>query len=190
MYHLARQRSAGRAAEALHVDSLMRRQGSNILLIYIGSARCPWCADPRVPGALKSLHERVRTQAESAGMGFRSVGIAVDLRPEEGLRHLRKVGPMFRELASGGEWQGLAVAPLIWGDSLGRPGTPQVLVVHRRVIQIPSDIAATRTEISDQHVVFRAVGLDQILDWAAAGLHVPAARGASPAVVPANSGAI
>ncbi|MDX2121610.1 MAG: hypothetical protein SF070_11220 [Gemmatimonadota bacterium] len=166
---LASDARAERVAATRHADSLATRDGPGLLAVYIGSSRCPWCRDPKVPVLLREIHARMIALADSIGVGYRMVGLAVDQQPEPGLGHLRRVGRMFNEMSSGGEWQGLAVSPLLWGALSGEPGTPQVILLRRTVRRMVPDSGPVRFEIADEMVLRRLVGLNAIEQWVNAG---------------------
>ncbi|MBL8978840.1 MAG: hypothetical protein JNM53_10525 [Gemmatimonadetes bacterium] len=166
---LASDARAERVAAGRRADSLAAREGPGLVVVYIGSSRCPWCRDPKVPGLLREIHANMIAVAESLGVGYRMVGLAVDQQPERGLGHLGQVGPMFSEVSSGGEWQGLAVSPLLWGALAGEAGTPQVIVLRRTVRRMVPDSGPVRIEIAGEAVLRRLVGLNAIEQWVNAG---------------------
>lgn len=86
---LASDARAERVAATRHADSLATRDGPSLLVVYIGSSRCPWCRDPKLPGLLEAVHGWAMAYADSLGMGYRMVGLAVDRQAESGLDHLR-----------------------------------------------------------------------------------------------------
>lgn len=173
--------SRARSSRAAAMRSVVERGmsvGRGYLLVYIGDSRCGWCNDPRLPLLLKSVHLHFSAIAASTGTGYRMVGVAVDVVPEKGLRHLRQVGPMFLEVASGGGWQSLGVSGIGAGAVEGRERTPQLVLLDRWVSDARSDTTKPATEVSGQRVIRRLFGVKEIEDWVAAGM--PIGLAASP----------
>lgn len=162
-----------RVATRRRADSLAIREGPSLLAVYIGSSRCAWCLDPAVPGLLQGIHRRMTAIAESLNVGYRMAGVAVDRHPSQGLDHLRRVGPMFAEVSSGGEWQGLFVSSLIIPHDSGVMATPQILIIGRSVRHLENDTVPTQVEIADQWLLHRVVGLKAIERWTAEGYRLP-----------------
>lgn len=165
-----------RVATKRRADSLAIREGPSLLAVYVGSSRCAWCLDPTVPGLLQGIHQRMTAIAESLNVGYRMAGVAVDRHPGQGLDHLRQVGPMFAEVSSGGEWQGLSVSSLGTPHDPGVMATPQILIIGRSVRHHVNDTAPTQVEIADQWLLHRVVGLKAIERWTAEGYRLPLSR--------------
>ena len=147
--------------------------GRSLLLVYVGDSRCAWCRDPRMPVLLQRIQAHVSAVAESSSVGFRMAGIAVDPIPEQGLRHLRQVGPMFLEVASGGGWQSLGIAGIGADSAGGRESTPQLILLERWVSDARSDTALQVAVVSRQRVIRRLIGVAEIEAWVDEGMPTP-----------------
>ncbi|MBW3630223.1 MAG: hypothetical protein KY464_13105 [Gemmatimonadetes bacterium] len=154
------------------------REGTELVLVYIGSSGCVPSNHEDLPGALEQLKVRLRDRADGGRRGFATVGIARDWVVDEGLAHLRKYGS-FDEVMAGRNWMNAGVRRYVWEEIPGEASTPQVLVVERAV----GDVAARGIQYGTQgeRLVVRKVGTDEILAWAQQGAPLPELAAVSPA---------
>jgi len=150
-------------------------EGREILLAYVGRSDCVWSQDPSLPGLLRQVHGMIQDRARALNIRYRAVGIALDREPESGLRHLRQVGPMFTEVASGGQWLSLFATPFFWQDFPGEPATPQLIIIAREVSRHGGEGETITFGVEGQRVILRVVGLQEIREWTRAGAPVPMA---------------
>ncbi len=149
---------AGRYAPAAAQEA-----GEEIVLVYVGSSKCAWSNAPELPGIVRALKRDLLARARAEGRGFAAAGVARDVRAAAGLAHLEKFGA-FDEVMAGRSWANAGVQKYMYGNMPGPGATPQILVVARTL-----DYDHGHVSISDERVLARAVGLEEITEWAAKG---------------------
>ena len=134
--------------------------GEEVVLVYLGAASCGWSNIDGLPDAVRRIrdHWYALTRGE-AGTGFATVGIARDVNIDAGIEHLAKYGP-FDEAVVGRGWLNVGFFKYVYGEMPGPAATPQVLVVQRTVHR-----TGGQTWISDERVLRRFVGADEIMQW-------------------------
>ncbi len=156
--------------QAFHRLDSLRRAGSQLALVYIGSARCSWCNNPALPGYLRTIKDSLELRARRAGLRLTTIGIAVDVFQTEGTDHLRKAGS-FDEISAGGSWVNGGAVAYIW-NRYGLPAsTPQVLVIKRSIVRESGEAVTYRVEA--ESLLARKVGLRPIESWVNGGVQVP-----------------
>lgn len=133
--------------------------GEEVALVYLGAASCAWSNVDGLPDAVRGIRDEWYAIARKAGSGFATVGVARDVVVDEGMKHLAKYGP-FDEVVAGRGWLNVGFFKYVFGDMPGPAATPQVLIVERTVNRI-----AGQTWISDERVLRRFVGADEISRW-------------------------
>jgi len=146
--------------------------GPQLEMVFIGSPRCKWSNQPELPALINKIRSDLSILADSLGMSFNAVGIAVDWDPVAGLEYLAGIG-QFNEMSSGGNWGNSMVLKHIWSDGSAVPSTPQLLV-YSRDLRVPSvgGAWASFAEINREKV-FGKVGFQAIKGWAENGSQVP-----------------
>lgn len=140
--------------------------GPELALVYIGSSACYWSNVDGLPSLIREVGAQLREQAQANGHHFASIGIARDRNVENGLRHLRKMGP-FDEVMTGRGWMNIGVLKYVYEDLRGPAITPQVLVVRRQLYREET------TGIRDEQVLVRKAGVAEIEAWIRQGVPVP-----------------
>jgi len=142
----------------------------HLLFVYIGSSTCAWSEVAWLPITLDSIRAKVRERADTAGLGFVSLGVALDWNPNDGVAHLSRIG-MFDEIAAGYNWMNLAALKFLWSEFPGRASTPQVLVLYRE-LSTPNDGGQTAPRVVQEKLLSRAVGTIEIRRWQEHGIPV------------------
>lgn len=109
-------------------DSLPYRE---VLVVLIGSADCNFSKDETTRRSFKRIVESERTKAASDQL-VRTLGVAVELDAERGLRALNDVGK-FDEVLAGGGWQNLGALQFVVREMASPLVVPQVLILSRQV---------------------------------------------------------
>ena len=149
----------------------IRQPGTQLMLLYIGSARCTWCKKPELPGYVEQIADSLNARAAAQGATFGSIGVALDVQKAEGLQHLERI-LNFDQVSSGGSWINEAMISNVW-DRWGAPSaTPQLLVIERQLLRDASTTAVTY-RIAGQRLVARKVGLREIAAWVDNGAPTP-----------------
>lgn len=132
--------------------------GEELVLVYLGAWSCPWSNVDGLRDAVRSIRDDWHRVAQDSGKGFATVGIAPDVSVDEGVEHLAKYGS-FDEVIVGRGWLNVGMMKYVYGDIPGPAATPQVLIIERTIHRV-----AGQTWISDEKVVRRLVGADEILE--------------------------
>ena len=141
----------------------VKEAGRELVAYYIGSKFCGGSQNPQVKSAVRRSIMRLQRQADSLGLSFTVVGVAVDWKPEDGWEYLRSVGA-FDEVAVGRNWLNSAAVERLWRDPKGRGLTPQFVIITR-VVQDDG----RRLTFSADTIVARIEGGDTIMEWASRG---------------------
>jgi hypothetical protein len=138
-----------------------------MLLVFIGASFCHAADVPGFPETVETMKTDFRREGRERNVTATIVGAALDWDPTTGLSWLNNFGS-FDQLTSGGNWLNLAAVNYIFRDVPGQPALPQVLVVQRHVT-----ISKGNIQVSDEHLVARKLGADEITQWVRAGLPLP-----------------
>lgn len=142
-----------------------------LFLVYVGSAGCWWSNAEWMPSVLDSIKTVLRDRAATIGMSFATLGVALDWAPEDGMSHLRKMGP-FDEIAAGYSWMNSSALRYLWNDIPGEAATPQIVLVYRNV-QVPERGRGPRGFTLQQETLLnRVVGAFEIRRWLHNGVPV------------------
>jgi hypothetical protein len=144
--------------------TLQRPDSVQLLLVYLGKARCSWSNQPQVPGLVEGAKLALQRQARESGYAFATIGIALDWRPELGLTHLAKLG-QFDEIASGGSWNNALALRYVWGEFGGEPATPQIVILRREFSPSAGELSPS-VPVVRERLQARKVGLYEIERWA------------------------
>lgn len=150
-----------------YVPSGPVRDGSEVVLIYIGASTCGWSNVPELPDLINRLKLALLERTRTEGKSFSAMGIARDAIADDGWRHLRKFGT-FDEIATGHGWANIGIQRYLFGDIAGPAATPQVLVVERNVTSRSGHIG-----VENERLVLRKIGVEQISKWMASGAPLP-----------------
>lgn len=141
--------------------------GFQLLLVYVGRSDCRWCNDASLPKLLETARQRMSAVAADLGIGFATVGVAVDAPPEVGFDHLSEVGG-FDQIAAGYGWGNDLALKYLWTDDATFPIATPTLFVFRRKITVPAETNSALSYREDELVrvsTFR--GLESIRLWLA-----------------------
>jgi hypothetical protein len=136
------------------------KSGDEIVAVFIGGS---FCGGSRMPGlreAVERANRDLRARALVEGTRFASVGVALDWSVSDGAKFLAEFGP-FDELVIGRNWLNTAVIKYVWRDIPGQAAVPQMVVVRRHV-----DSDASGIVVSNERLLTRKLGADEIIEWA------------------------
>jgi hypothetical protein len=162
------QRQRTDVAAFQRLDSL-RQSGDQLVLVYIGSARCRWCRDPELPIHVRAVMDSLERRATRTGARFGTIGVAVDVLKHEGLAHLERIAD-FDQVSAGNSWLNSSAIDLIW-ERYGSPAsTPQLLVLRRSVLRERGIGMEATYSVADQTLLARKVGVYEIANWVKGGV--------------------
>ena len=153
-------------AQELQLPPDTVQDGTEIVLVYIGSSTCVWCQAKELPEWMSQIRTAVAAQADLAGHAFAAVGVSIDFDVPGGLKHLRDLGP-FHEVTTGRRWRNIGALKYVSEEHVGRTATPQIVVIRRSVKRFGSP------SITRGDVLVRKVGLTDIGAWLARGAPLP-----------------
>lgn len=148
------------------------RSDTELVVVYIGSSRCAASRRAEVIEAVRVAVRVLRRTADSAGVRFRAVGVAKEIRARAGIDHLASVGA-FDEVAAGGSWHNLTAHRYVWGEIPGVAATPQVIVTLRKLVSPSKQDPGVGYAISSERLLARHVGVLEIADWVGRGAKIP-----------------
>jgi hypothetical protein len=77
--------------------------GPQLEMVFIGESQCPWSSHPDLAQAISATTRRLALLADSLGMSFRTIGVALDWSPRVGFEYLTGIG-WFDEMSLGYNW--------------------------------------------------------------------------------------
>lgn len=167
----ARAHDTNRHSEAYNRLAAVRKPGSQLMLVYIGSARCGWCKNPALPSYLATIRDSLAVRAVRQKRQLITLGIAVDVVKHEGIDHLNRVAD-FDQIAAGGSWLNEVMIDYVWSRWGAPSATPQLMVFSRLVVREASSEAVTY-RVENQQLLARKVGLYDIEAWVREGVPTP-----------------
>jgi hypothetical protein len=143
-----------------------------LVMVYIGSSTCAVSNRRELRDDVRELRRQLQTRAAAAGRTFVSVGVAVDLRADAGLRHLERMGP-FDEVAAGRGWANAHALRYVWEEWPGIAGTPQIVLVEREMRVEGEGPGGVSYAAGPERLVLRKAGLWEIGRWSENGAPIP-----------------
>ena len=137
-----------RPAESEYSPSYDIGTGYDLVAVYFGSGNCSFSEDDVFVDSMRAWLRELKTFADSLEVSFSAIGVAVDWAPDEGVRHLARVG-QFDEISAGSKWGNRVAETYLW--KRGRlPSTPSLLILLERVDVNPDgDGSFRRREIDE-----------------------------------------
>lgn len=166
------------ARRGRYVSGARSEDGRELAMIYVGSSTCRWSNVDFLPDVIERLKLVVQRNAEMSGRSFAAIGISKDNLVQSGLRYIGRFGE-FDEVMTGRGWLNIGILKYIHTEIPGTPATPQVLVVDRVVRR-----GSRGTAITDERLIARKVGADEIRRWLEQGAPMRQLR--ASVAVPAN----
>jgi len=158
---------AGSSSDS-YVPSYSAESGRELAFIFIGGSGCMASNMEELPRMIRELKLSARNHAINYDRSFVAVGVARDWDVREGINYLDRFGT-FDEAMAGRGWLNTGILKYIYGDIPGRGAIPQILVVDRYVSGRDSSIRS----ISDEVLLARKIGVDEIRDWFELGGPLP-----------------
>jgi hypothetical protein len=137
--------------------------GKQILLVYIGSEGCKASLKPTFVPLISAIREAVSRQAHDDHEPFSTLGVSAGNSVELGLAYLKRFGS-FDEISIGNGWLNDEAMHFVWQGLPGQALVPQVIVVERELKALEPGY-----EFSNERVLVRALGVQQIETWLADG---------------------
>ena len=141
-----------------------------LVLVYVGSSRCPACNSPELPFHVAGIRESLEERATLSSIGFVTVGVASELSPVNGIEHLRKLS-QFDEVSAGQGKLNQANLHFVAKDHAGLQATPQIVVLLRSLRQLPSGDIDYHS--ITEEVLVRKIGLRELRLWKEQGTPLP-----------------
>jgi hypothetical protein len=138
-----------------------------LVAVLVVSSTCEASRTPGLPAAIRAMTQRVARQAGGRGASFATLGVAVDWHPDEGMKFLRRFGPL-DEVVTGRSWLNRGVLEFLWRDRLARAALPQLIIAERQV-----DVSSSSVNTSSDRVLLRRTGAREIMAWVDSGAVLP-----------------
>jgi hypothetical protein len=102
------------------------------LVFIFASSRstCPACEDAELSELINDIKTKIQDRSRELGIGFTSIGIAVDWSPETGIDHLQNISS-FDEMIVGRNWYNTGMIKYTFSEFPGRRGLPQIIITKR-----------------------------------------------------------
>lgn len=133
-----------------------------LMFLLFGSSTCGFSNASVLPSLIRRAKALVAEQGSVYGLGFMTVGVALDWSIEDGRDFLDGFG-RFDEVSVGYSWSNSMALEYIW-QQRAEGTTPQVLVVYRK-LESPATDSIARIRVKKQNVVVRKAGLTAIKTW-------------------------
>ena len=130
------------AGEATTQQDKAVRDGPKLTLVYFTGSNCAPCNFPEVKSAVLEAKRIVAEKALARGVGFTTIGVAIDEDPEKGLEFLKSVGP-FDQLSAGGEFANLVVLETMAKTPRQLIAIPMILVFEQSIDSTDRKLHAT-----------------------------------------------
>lgn len=132
-----------------------------IAMVFVGSSTCAVSGSPQVHRDVDRAASMVSSWANSEGMDFHRIGVAVAPSAEQGLEYLGGFGP-FDEVLIGPGFYSIGLLRYVIMGFPGPDVTPQLLVAKRQIGEGGSGIR-------EEHILLRLVGIGEIGRWVDSG---------------------
>lgn len=114
--------------------------------MYLGDIHCSACTSEAFKADLQEVLEHLRSEVESRGATFYTIGALISGDHEAGLEYLTELGP-WTEISMGGTWSNSFARKHVW-DVAGVGLTPSVFVYARDVVRSgPSYLFENRSRV-------------------------------------------
>jgi hypothetical protein len=133
---------------------------SEVVIAFLASSWCSGVTTEGLDGAVRFLVEGVAAEAGRRHISARSIGVALDKDPADGVRFLERFGP-FDEVIAGNGWNNVGVIRYVWADVPGVPSIPQVVVTVRQVRRLVGGLV-----IDNELLAARLIGPREVLQGA------------------------
>ena len=138
--------------------------GRQLVVVYVGGAEMD--STRAFTDAVRDMKPLVARQAAQRGLPLSIVGVSLDWEVEKGFSRLRSMGA-WDEVVLGNNWINVGAQHFVWSPA-GKPVTPQVIVLERRVTT-----RGERIEFGDERRIREFVGSSVIVDWVRRGAPLP-----------------
>lgn len=143
------------------------------VVIYVGSSQCIWAKRPSLRASVQSILDSLQVREARRGGYVTAVGI--DLAPLRGqeLDHLHAVAA-FDQFVLGGDVLSRGLSHIADLESADASQTPQIFILTHRAEKVSARGAALVVDVTGSTLLVRKVGLEEIKQWVASGVSVPA----------------
>lgn len=159
---------ASREADSLRAVAALG-SGRQLIALVIVSSSCGFCQEKQMKAGLRQIRTKLQSSQGSSYSKVSVVGIAIDDDIRDGIGFLRSLGPygeVFDEISAGRGWLNEFITDFVWRDGIGKPATPQVILLAHTVdaSRYPDLI-----DIGADSVIRVIVGRDSLLGWIRSG---------------------
>jgi len=136
-------------------------EGTQLVLLFVGSSSCPWSNDPVLPQAIETLKLRLAEFSHAHGFGFRAIGVAKDWNLESGVRHLTRFGA-FDEVSIGSNWTNTVLLDHLWERGI-TASTPSISLFRQDLVLRGDSLGVSSLFREERALLLVRRGLSEIL---------------------------
>lgn len=118
------------ADETDESDYYLTHKEELVFIFTSSRSTCPACEEAELSGLINDIKTKLHDRARELGIGFTSIGIAVDWSPETGIDHLQNISS-FNEMIVGRNWYNTGMVKYTFSEFSGRRGLPQIIITKR-----------------------------------------------------------
>lgn len=124
-----------------------------------------FCSDPELKSEINKVSDLVSDfLSNKSNVGFKKIGISIDVDPHEGYMHLKNM-ISFNEVITGNGWGNLGSLTYVYSDEFDlRPATPQILFVFREFNEI-TNVTTTYRGVKSEKILLSLTGLHEIREF-------------------------
>lgn len=161
--------------ESVYQPDNVTDRATELVAVLVTSSDCGFCALDSTKSMMGQTIDRLHLKADSMGVGFMTIGVALDWVPEYGIKHLNEVSS-FDEIVTGNSWLNTGGLKYIFDDMPGTPMVPQ-LVLTKRIYDANIDslgmIDGLTTGVKSEEELVRKLGVNGIQNWLEEGVPIP-----------------
>ena len=139
--------------------------GRQLVVVYVGGSETD--SIRAFADAVREMKPLLARQAAQLGLPLSIVGVSLDWEVERSFARLRSMGA-WDEVVLGNNWINVGAQHFVWSPD-GKPSTPQVIVLERKVTT-----RGARIEFAEERRIRGIEGWRPIVEWVRGGAPLPA----------------
>jgi hypothetical protein len=161
--------------ESVYQPDNVTDHATELVAVLITSPACGFCRLDSTKSMMGQTIDLLHLKADSMGVGFMAIGVALNWVPEYGVKHLNEISS-FDEIITGNNWYNTGGLKYIFDDLPGSLLVPQ-LVLTKRVYNADLDslgmIDGMISGVKSEEELVRILGVNGLQDWLEKGVPTP-----------------
>lgn len=161
--------------ESVYQPDKVTDHATELVAVLITSPSCGFCKIDSTKSMMGETIDLLHLKADSIGIGFMAIGIALNWVPEYGVKHLNEISS-FDEIITGNSWSNTGGLKYIFDDIPGATMVPQ-LVLTKRIYDADVDslgmIDGLISGVKSEEELVRILGVNGLQDWLEKGVPIP-----------------